>query len=163
MKPIISQNIRLRYPDLFEIGDDSIVDDYSYFSTRIKVGRWSHLAHGLTIGGGPEYRFELGDGSGICAGTRIYVTSNDFSTGLVAVAVPGAIRGDVIFGNYTGIGCNSMVMPDNHIPDGVAIGALSFVPSGFKFESWTVYAGNPIRKVGYRDVESVMAEVASLR
>lgn len=57
MKPIISQNIRQRHPDHFEVGNFSIVDDYSYFSTRVIIGICSHIASGCTIGGGQELYF----------------------------------------------------------------------------------------------------------
>src|SRR5687767_429404 len=163
MKPIISPNIRVRYPDLFEIGEDSIVDDFSYFSARIRVGRGSHLASRLTIGGGTEHQFVLGDYSGIAAGTCIYLSSSDYVRGLITPAARSMdIHGDVIFGNYTGIGCNSMVMPDNHIPEGTAIGALSFVPPRFPFRPWTVYAGNPLRPVRVRDQASVLRQLAEI-
>lgn len=156
MKPIISPNIRVRYPDHFVIGDDSIVDDYSYFSTRITVGRGSHLASGLTIGGGVQHRFHLGDRSGIGAGTRIYVTSSDFIHGIVSADGKPTTSGDVIFGNFTGIGCNSLVMPNNHIPEGVTIGAMSLVPSAYPFEPWTMYAGKPLKKIVPRDRDRVL-------
>lgn len=48
---------------------------------------------------------------------------------------------------YMGIGTNSVAMPNNHIPEGANIGASSFVPSNYQFESWTVYAGRPIRPI----------------
>lgn len=159
---IVSTHTRIRYPDQFVIGEDSIVDDFSYFSTRINVGKHSHLAARLTIGGGPDHKFVLGDYSGICSGTCIYVSSNDFATSLITYDSPSKTHGDVIFGNYTGIGCNSMVMPDNNIPEGVAIGALSFVPSKFQFRPWMVYAGNPLRLIGPRQQRAVMAQVRAM-
>lgn len=73
------------------------------------------------------------------------------------------IEGDVILGDYTGVGANSVVMPDNHIPEGTAIGALSFVPPRYRFEPWSVYAGAPIRKVGGRNRDRVLAQAELLR
>ena len=59
-------------------------------------------------------------------------------------------------GKYTGVGTNSVIMPGNDIPEGVSIGALSFVPSNYKFEPWTVYAGRPIRPIKKRNKENVI-------
>ena len=59
-------------------------------------------------------------------------------------------------GKYTGVGTNSVIMPGNDIPEGVSIGALSFVPSNYKFEPWTVYAGRPIRPIKKRNKENVL-------
>ncbi|MDE1882298.1 MAG: hypothetical protein KGI89_17320, partial [Euryarchaeota archaeon] len=86
---------------------------------------------------------------------------SDFVGGLITVGLPNdrPTTGDVIFGNYTGMGVNSVVMPGQNVPEGVAIGALSFVPGHFPFEPWTIYAGNPIRKIRERDKESVMRQL----
>jgi len=46
MKPIVSPHVRIRHPEYFEIGEYSIVDDFSYFSTRVRIGRCSHIASG---------------------------------------------------------------------------------------------------------------------
>ncbi len=61
VKPIISSNVRLRHPELFEIGEHSIVDDFCYFSTRVRIGRCSHIASGCSVAGGAERQFVLGD------------------------------------------------------------------------------------------------------
>lgn len=170
MKPIISSNIRIRYPDCFEVGDFSIVDDYCYFSTRVRIGFCSHVASGCSVGGGRDWLFALGDFSSLSAGVKIWCTSNDFVNDLVTI-VPAAagdigdqpMTGDVIFENYTGAGANAVIMPDNVIPEGTTIGALSYVPPRFEFEPWTVYAGTPIRRVAARDRDRVLAQVDLIR
>jgi acetyltransferase-like isoleucine patch superfamily enzyme len=55
------------------------------------------------------------------------------------------------------------VMPDNHVPEGTVIGALSFVPAGFAFEPWAVYAGIPIRRISDRNRDAVVAQTDLLR
>jgi len=163
--PIVSSQSRIRYPDHFEIGEGSILDDFCYISTRVRIGRFSHVAAGCTIAGGPKHRFSFGDFGSLASGTRVYCSSNDYVRDLVALAPPGVepgaegIHGDVAFGNYTGVGANSVVMPDNHIPEGAVIGALSFVPTRFEFEPWTVYAGCPVRPVRPRDRDAVMRQL----
>jgi len=162
--PIVSDNVRIRVPDGFVVGEGSIVDDYSYFSTRIHVGRFCHLAHGISVGGGRERTFTLGDFSSVSTGTRIWCASADFVSDMVALYPPQfhvqdhMISGDVTMETLTVVGANSVLMPDNHVPEGVAIGALSFVPPGFEFEPWTVYAGIPVRPICPRDRSSVMRQ-----
>jgi hypothetical protein len=34
MKPMVSPHVRIRHPDHFEVGDDSIVDDFATFDAR---------------------------------------------------------------------------------------------------------------------------------
>lgn len=157
--PIVSPNIRLRVEDHFEIGEHSIVDDYCYFSTRVHIGDWTHIATGCSVAGGPERLFSIGDFSSLSAGVRVWCTSNDFVNDAIMIGAAEGITGDVSFGDHIGVGANSVVMPGNDIPEGVAIGALSFVPVGFEFEPWTVYAGVPIARIANRNRDGVLRQV----
>lgn len=166
MKPIVSPNVRIRYPEYFTVGDDSIVDDFCYFSTKVRIGRCTHIVSGCTIGGGPEMLFQIGDFSGLGSGSRVWCTSDDLTNDLVALAPSDTelvkqyvIRGDVILDDYTAVGSNSVIMPRNHIPTGTAICAMSFVPAGFNFRPWSVYGGIPIRFIRPRNQDSVLEQV----
>jgi len=169
MKPIISPQTRIRHPELFEVGPFSIVDDFSYFSTKVKMGLCSHIAANCTVGGGADYLFSIGDFCSVSSGVRIWCTSDDFVNDLVTILPPGApnvkknlLRGNVSMANFTAIGANTVVLPKNAIPEGTVIGALSFVPYEFKFEPWTVYAGNPVRKIKSRNKSQVLAQAEAL-
>lgn len=160
---IVSPNCRIRYPEAFHVGDNSIVDDFGYFSTRVEIGVGCHVASGVTIAGGKDRLFKLGDYSGVASGVRIYCTSNDYVNELVTIGGSSALEGDVIFENYTGVGANTVVLPNNVIPEGTVIGALSFVPANFKFEPWSVYFGNPLRYIMPRNRDTVLEQVRLLR
>jgi acetyltransferase-like isoleucine patch superfamily enzyme len=169
MQPIVSPNIRIRHPQHFEIGDDSVVDDFCYFSTRLRIGVCSHVASGCSIAGGVEHLCTIGDYCSLSSGVKIWCTSDDFVNDLVALLPEGVgrikshlIEGDVQLANYTAVGSNSVVMPGNTIPEGTVIGALSFVPARFSLDPWTVYAGIPIRPIGPRHRDQVMAQVTLL-
>jgi acetyltransferase-like isoleucine patch superfamily enzyme len=168
-KPIVSPNIRVRHPEFFEVGPGSIVDDWCYFSTKVRIGFGSHIASGCSVAGGVERQFVLGDYSSLSSGVKVWCTSDDFVRSLIFIPPPGfedikesAITGDVTLGRCTGVGANSVIMPDNVIPEGTSIGALSFVPPHFAFEPWTVYAGTPIRRVAARDRDAVLRQVRRL-
>ena len=169
MKPIISPNIRVRCPESFEIGKYSIIDDFCYFSTKVKVGKCSHIASGCSIAGGKERQFVLGDYSSLSSGVKIWCSSDDFINDVVTIIPPGLgkiknhlITGDVILENYTAVGANSVIMPCNHIPEGTVIGALSFVPPNYQFKPWSVYAGIPIRYIKPRNRENIITQVAEI-
>jgi acetyltransferase-like isoleucine patch superfamily enzyme len=168
LNPVVSKNIRVRVPEHFSLAEGAIVDDYCYFSTKVKVGRYSHIAAGCHVGGGAARTFELGDFSSLSAGVKIWCTSDDFVNDIVMIVPAGLdaldvkehlITGDVTLGRCTAVGSNAVVMPDNDIPEGTAIGALSFVPPRFAFEPWTVYAGTPIRRICERNRDKVLAQV----
>jgi galactoside O-acetyltransferase/dTDP-4-amino-4,6-dideoxygalactose transaminase len=165
-RPIVSANIRLRQPELLTIGEGSIIDDFCYFSTRINVGRFCHIASGCSIAGGSDRLFVLGDFSSLSSGVKVWCTSDDYSRDVVTIIPPefGPIKehlitADVIFGGMTAVGANSVIMPGNTIPDGTVIGALSFVPAYFQFDPWSVYAGIPVRKIDRRDRDAVLRQV----
>ena len=169
MKPIISQNCRIRHPEHFSVGEYSIIDDFCYFSTKVKIGKCSHIASGCCVAGGKERLFVLGDYSSLSSGVKIWCTSDDFTNDIVTIIPDGfgtiknhLITGDVIMGNFTAVGSNSVIMPNNAIPEGTVIGALSFVPQNFKFKPWAVYAGIPIRFIKRRNKESVMKQFEEL-
>jgi acetyltransferase-like isoleucine patch superfamily enzyme len=162
---IVSPNVRIRIPDHFEVGEGTIVDDFCYFSTRVKLGRYCHVASGCSIAGGAARQFELGDFSSLSSGVKVWCVSDDFVHDLVTI-VPdelgnikeNSIVGDVTMGRFTGVGANAVIMPRNAIPEGSVIGALSFVPPEFAFSEWTVYAGVPIRPIRSRDRDAVLRQ-----
>ena len=169
MKAIISRNIRIRHPEFFVVNDDSVIDDFCYFSTKVSIGRCSHIASSCSIAGGIDRQFTLGDYSSLSAGVRVWCTSDDFVNDIVTILPDGIgplktdlITGDVSLGDYTAVGSNSVIMPCNEIPTGTVIGALSFVPAGFEFKGWSVYAGNPIRLLRARNRENVLEQVTKL-
>jgi acetyltransferase-like isoleucine patch superfamily enzyme len=169
MKPIISSNCRIRHPEHFVVGDGSIIDDWSYFSARVMVGRYSHIASGCTIAGGPGRQFSLGDFSSISSGVRVFCKSNDFVNDLVMISPAGVdigdkpIEGDVSIADMCGVGANAVIMPGNNIPEGTVVGALSFVPHAFDFEPWSVYAGTPLRLVKRRNKDNVLRQAARMK
>jgi acetyltransferase-like isoleucine patch superfamily enzyme len=165
VKPIISSQSRIRHPDLVEVGEFSIIDDYCYISTRVRIGRFCHVASGCSIAGGKDRLFVFEDYGSLSSGVKIWCTSDDFVNDLVTIIPPDAgpikqhlITGDVVIGPCAAVGANTVVMPDNHIPEGTAIGALSFVPPRYPFEPWTVYAGVPIRPLKKRNRAAVLAQ-----
>ncbi len=170
MKPIISDRIRIRHPEEFHVGVYSIIDDFCYFSTKVRVGVGSHIASGCSIAGGGSRSFSLGDFCSLSSGVKVWCTSNDFVNDLIAIMPDGCLdlesdllQGDVSIENYCGVGANTVIMPANTLPEGVAIGALSFVPYKFPFRPWSVYAGSPIRFLKARNKEMVMRKVREIR
>lgn len=170
MKPIIAQTVRIRYPDLFEIGDDSIIDDFCYFSTRVKIGRSSHFAPSVTVAGGNARLMRIGDMGGVASGARIYCTSDDLVRDIAGPLPPGIegikenlISGDVVIGDFCVVGANAVVMPNNVIPEGAIIAALAFVPPEAELLPWGIYGGVPLRFLRWRDRDAVLRQADALR
>lgn len=165
MLPIISNNSRLRCN--YEIGEYSIIDDFCYVSVQLKIGKFFHIAPSVTIAGGKDLKFTAGNYGALASGVRVFCGSDDFVNDLGNI-LPASmsdiknnvIRGNITLGDAVTIGANTVIMPDNNIPDGVCIGAMSFVPSRFYFEPWTVYAGSPkLRIIKKRNRANVMNQI----
>lgn len=162
---VLGQYVVMTKPDELETGDNVRIADFCRISSKCKIGSNCEIAPGTYIAGGSgKYHFEMGDYSSLSSGVRIWLSSNDYVNELVAhnVDYVKEIEGNVILEKYTGIGCNSVVMPNNHLPEGTVVGALSFVPAGFEFEPWTVYAGRPIRKIKKRNKENILKTLGKL-
>lgn len=156
---VLGEYVVLKKPDELIVGDNVRIADFCRISSRCEIGSNCEIAVGVYIaGGGDEYRFKMGEYSSLASGVRVWLSSNEYVNELVTHNVPYVkeIEGNVILDRYTGVGCNSVIMPNNHIPEGTVIGALSFVPSNYPFEPWTVYAGCPIRKIKARNREHIM-------
>lgn len=168
MKTIISKHIRIRYPKYFSVGINSVIDDFSYFSTKIKIGENCHIASGVSIAGGEKHQFMLGDYSSVSSGVKIWCESNDYVNDLVILSPKQEIddrplEGDVSIGKMCGVGANTVIMPGNNIPEGTVIGALSFVPSNFVFKPWSVYAGIPIKFIKKRNKKRILKQVEKIK
>lgn len=146
-KAIISRNIRFRQFHNIEIGDYSIIDDYCYISTKLKLGKFFHIASNCVIAGGKDSLFEAGDFGSLAAGTKVFCSSDDFIND-ISTCLPEEVNhvkdhlitGDVILNNFVTIGANSVVMPNNVFPEGCCVGANTFVKPKAHLEPWTVYA-----------------------
>ena len=162
---ILGEYVIIKKPDLVKVGDNVRIADFCRISSACDIGSDCEIAPGTYIAGGDgKYVFKMGSYSSLAAGVKIWLSSNDYVNELVTHSVPNVpeIQGNVTMEKYTGIGTNSVVMPNNHIPEGVTIGALSFVPSNFKFKPWTVYAGQPIRAIKKRNKENVLRALMPL-
>jgi len=168
IRNIVSSNTRIRHPEFFVVGDHSVVDDFCYFSTKVKIGMMSHVAASCVIAGGKDRQFTMGDFGSIASGVKIYCGSNDFVNDLVILAPDYDIgmemcSGDVTIGDYCGVGTNSVIMPGTVIPEGTVIGGLSWVPAFSKLDPWSVYAGVPIKKIKDRNKDRILRQATKIR
>lgn len=161
----LGEYVIIKKPELVKTGDNVRISDFCRISSACEIGSDCEIASGTYISGGDgKLKFKMGSCSSLAAGVRVWLSSNDYVNELVTHSLPQVkeIQGNVTLGKYTGVGTNTVIMPNNDIPEGVAIGALSFVPSNYKFEPWTVYAGRPIRPIKKRNKENILKTLKAL-
>ena len=114
---IVGKTVRIRHPQDCIIGDGTIIDDFAYISARIEIGKYCHLSSHLSISGGHERRFVLGDYSTLSNHCSVHCASSDYTTvSLDLPSVPpaekfGGTAGDVVLGQHVVVGAHSCILP----------------------------------------------------
>jgi acetyltransferase-like isoleucine patch superfamily enzyme len=155
---IIGKTVRIRYPELVEIGDNVIIDDFIYISTNLKIGNYVHISSGCHIIGGSSSFVEFRDFSTLAPGVVLAAGSGDYVSGIATVCVPPIDRGfieygKIIIGKHSVIGANSVILPNVTVGDGAALGALSVAKSDL--EEWWLYSGIAAKKKKKRNKEKI--------
>jgi len=141
---IIGKTVRIRHPELVEIGDNVIIDDFCYISGNIKIGSYVHIASNCTLQAG-KAKIVIGSFTGIAAGCRIYaITSNYLLPSLDLPVVPekftyGSIFEDTFIGDDVLIGANCVILNGVNIPNGVAFGANLAIRNK-EYIGWRLYS-----------------------
>ncbi len=160
----IGKNVYIRYPELVDIGDNVIIDDFSYFTTAMSIGNNVHIGPHCSCIGGKSAKLIMQDFSGMAAGVRLICNSDDFRKGLTGPTIPPEYRKALCAGGFICIcehgllGTGSVVHPNVTIEKGAATGSMALVLHDL--EPWTIYAGIPATILGRRDKFSILDEEA---
>ncbi|RXJ95862.1 O-acetyltransferase [Arcobacter sp. AHV-9/2010] len=148
----ISDKASIYNCDEIEIGDNSRIDDFCVISGKIKIGRNVHIAPFCLVAGG-EKGIIFEDFSGLAYQVQVFTQSDDYSgRTLTNPTIPDKykkeIKKEVVIGKHSIVGAGSIIMPGVILAEGTSIGALSLVRK--KTEEWSVYLGNPAKKLTTR-------------
>lgn len=151
---IIGKTVRIRYPELVEIGDNVIIDDFVYISTSLCIHNNVHISSGCKIIGGKSSYVEMKSFSTLSPNVVLSAGSDDYTSGIATPMVPmkfkaNAIIGKIIINKHCIIGSNSVVLPNVEIGEGTTVGALSLIKANLL--NWKVYAGIPVKLINERN------------
>jgi len=156
----IGRNVYFRYPDEVEIGDNVIIDDFSYFTTKVKIGNYVHVSPHCSIIGGKESLFVMGDFTGISAGCRIVCSSDNYlGDGMTNPTIPDRYRssvnkGKVIMEKHSLLGTGCVVYPNVTMNEGSVAGSMSLVTKSL--DEWTINYGIPCKFVKDRHKDTIL-------
>lgn len=147
---IIGRAVRIRRPEDCIIGDHAIIDDFTYISCALEVGRYVHIAPNVTMGGGGG-TIRMGDFSGISSGCTLHCASSDYlAASFDFPTIPaghrrGGVCEDIELADFTLLGSNTVVLPGVRFPEGAATGAMTLLRKK-RYQPWTLYCRdrNPI-------------------
>ena len=150
---MIFPSAKIIHPERLWVGDHSTIDDYVFLNCGLgtRLGRYVHVGcHASVIGGG---ELEVGDYGVIATGVRILTGTDTFTDGArMSTHLPPEFRhvivGKVTLGRDAFVGANAVVMPGVTLGEGAVAGAGAVVTGDL--EAWTVYTGNPARRLSVR-------------
>lgn len=145
---IIGKTVRIRYPELVEIGDNVIIDDFTYISTALKLHSNTHISSGCKIIGGKDAFVEMKPFSTLAPNVVLSAGSDDYLSGIATPMVPmkykaKAIIGKIILNKHCIIGAGSVVLPNVIFEEGSCLGALSL--ANRTLDEYTLHAGIPAK------------------
>ena len=156
---IIGKTVRIRYPELVEIGDNVIIDDFTYISTELAVSNNVHIASGCKLIGGNKAMIRIGELSTLAPNVVLAAGSDDYIAGIASPLVDLKYKGNVEIGyvnieRHCIVGTNTTILPNVTLYDGSAVGAQSLVKTDIP--EWMLYGGVPARYLKDRDREEIL-------
>lgn len=156
---IIGKTVRIRRPELVEIGDNVIIDDFTYISTALVLDDFVHISAGCKLIGGAQATIRFGCFSTLAPNVVLAAGSDDYVSGIATPLVPSRFKGkveigDIALGRHCIVGANSTVLPSVQFADGACLGAQSLAKCDL--DAWSLYAGCPARFIKPRDREQIL-------
>ena len=155
---IIGKTVRIRYPELVEIGDNVIIDDFTYISTQLKIHDNVHISSGSKIIGGRKALVEMKEFSTLAPNVVLSAGTDDYVGGIATPIVPMEYKGNAVIGNiilnkHCIVGAGSVVLPNVIFHEGACIGALSLANKNL--DAWKLYAGIPVKFIKQRNKKQI--------
>ena len=156
---IIGKTVRIRYPELVSIGDNCIIDDFTYISTKLELKNYVHISSGCKLIGGKNSSIVFENISTLAPNVVLAAGNDDYISGLGTPLIPTNLKGNVTYGkisigSMTIIGSNSVILPDVNVGEGAALGALSLAKKNLK--PWYLYGGIPAKIIKKRKKEKIL-------
>ena len=156
---IIGKTVRIRKPHLVSIGDGTIIDDFTYISPALDVGKHCHIAAGVSISGGSG-KLTIGNYATLSTHVSVHCGSSDYrKLSLDLPSVPdkfqfGGETKDVLISDFVVVGAHSCILPGAQIPRGSAYGAYTLIKDT-KLKPYHLYVGVECRDLGERDLSEL--------
>lgn len=157
---IIGKSVRIRNPERCIIGDGTIIDDFTYISAEIEIGKNCHIASNVSISGGGG-KFTMKDYSTLSCGVSVHCASSDYKAlSLDLPSVPtdlqfGGVVKNVFVDSFVTIGAHSCILPGVKAMVGSACGAYSLLREDMILEKFCLYVGIPAKKFADRDLTEI--------
>jgi len=164
----IGKNVKIAnscsiYCKELEIGDNSLISDYTLLTGTIKMGKFCHIAHYTHISGS-EGEVKLADYVGIGSRCSIYTANDDYLGNSLYTPCPdkycARTYGRVTMEKFVMLGWGSFVFPSSYLEEGAHFGFSSKIRGRYPgYALYTSY-GNEKAKFNKQLPKYIMADVA---
>jgi acetyltransferase-like isoleucine patch superfamily enzyme len=158
---IIGKTVRIKDPDRVVIGDNVIIDDYTYIAGDVTIGDYVHIAPGCVLSASAG-GIEMESLSGLSAGCKIYGgSSNYMNIGLDMPTIPkehqyNIILEKTILRSFALLGAGCIVLPGCELPQGLSVAAGLIIRKNMKLKSWHCVIdqqGKQLQRRGLKELE----------
>ncbi|BAF72500.1 dTDP-4-amino-4,6-dideoxygalactose transaminase [Sulfurovum sp. NBC37-1] len=161
----ISDKASIYNCDQIEIGDNSRIDDFCVISGKIKIGRNVHITPQCLVAGG-EKGIIFEDFTTIAYQVQVFTQSDDYSgRTMTNSTIPSKYKNEykkeVVLRKFSIVGAGSVIMPGVILAEGTSVGAMALVLADT--EPWSIYIGNPAKKLKNRKRDLVELEKEYLK
>ena len=152
---IIGKTVRIRQPEKVSIGDNTIIDDFTYISSAAEIGKNCHIASNVSISGG-KGKIHIGNYSTISSGCSLHCASSDYrECSLELPSIPsehhfGGTVDDIYISDFVTVGAHSCILPGASLPEGSAFGAYTLIKSTNELLPYHLYVGYACKNLGAR-------------
>lgn len=148
----VSDKAAIYNPESISLNDFSRIDDFCVISGKVELGRNVHIAPQCLIAGGEPGVF-IHDFSGLAYGVKVFSQSDDYSgqtltNPTIPLEYKKEFKSPVIINRHVIVGASAVIFPGVTLEEGCAIGSLALVTKST--EAWSIYAGNPARRIKRR-------------
>ena len=160
----ISATVSIARPENVEIGSHIAIDEFFVAATKLILADYIHISKHVAVIGTREGLLRMGNFTNISVGGKIICASDEFhGEGLIGPpSIPKEFQDSmvlepVVFEDFANTGANVTILPGVTLPQGCVIGACSLVRKKDQLKPWTIYAGNPLREIGPRRSDKMLA------
>lgn len=162
---IIGKTCRIRYPEIVELHDNVIIDDFVYISTGLIMENYTVIEPNCVLMGGKSNQITIQSYASLAPHVSLLCSTNDFEQsfpgGFDAYKYQKLHSGPIVIEKYVIVGCNTTVLPGVILKEGSRIGAHSLVKKDS--EPWTLYAGVPAKKIGSVNKEMTLGRISNFK
>lgn len=161
---IIGRTVRIKDPHRVSIGNNVIIDDYTYISGDVSIGDYVHIAPGCVLSASSG-GIEMQALSGLSAGCKVYGgSSNYMKIGLDMPTIPKEFQYNVILEktilrSFVLVGANCVVLPGCDLPQGLSVAAGIILRKNYQLKPWHCVIDNTIKLLPRRGLEELRTRI----